>query len=106
MGNNCTTYCSVISLFGIFYLFGVGWALMKDYRYIPISDKQTSGWNCIYTGLAYVVVLLICLIVRAVKNKKESEKPEAPEELQMMMMKQEPNPAFDSADNKTSLLTK
>ena len=113
MGNSTTGYCAGISIGGIIYLVthiqsSIGGALISEYDYIPISsDKKTAGWNCLYTAIAYVVVLIICITVRCFKNRESTSVKTGQEDVQMTTFNEVriPNPAFESADGRTNLLS-
>ncbi|CAG9321304.1 unnamed protein product [Blepharisma stoltei] len=62
MGAETGYYFLFISTIGVFYMFGMGYFLSKDYNYIPIEDKVDHADVCYWTGVIYLAVAISCII--------------------------------------------
>lgn len=100
----CVPYCFLVSLAGLLLLVrtrqgGVGVALEKDYQYLHVHTSE--GAQITYqAAMLYLLPALICgyLLCRSQPKEARPSYLEGPDS-------REPNAAFDSATNRTPLLS-
>ncbi|CAG9332269.1 unnamed protein product [Blepharisma stoltei] len=62
MGAAAGYYFLFISVIGVFYMFGMGYFLSKDYEYIPVEDKVENAHVCYWAGTIYLIGAISCII--------------------------------------------
>ena len=99
----CAPYCFFVSLAGLLLLVrskqaGVGLALREDYQYLHVHANE-GAQTSLQAAMLYLLPTILCglLICRAGPKEARPSYLEGPDS-------REPNSAFDSATNRTSLL--